>query len=75
MAAGSVLFSKRFLLIALVVCAALHVAGLRSRRLTPAWPNVAVATTGSFKPDGAYPGEPFAHAVGVRAWGSWSGSD
>ena len=75
MAAASVLFSKRFLLLALAVCAALHVACLRSRRITPALPDVAVATTDSFQPNGGYPGEPFAHAAGVRAWGSRSGSD
>lgn len=34
-----------------------------------------MAATGSFTPDGQYPGEPFARTEGVRSWGSWSGAD
>lgn len=66
---------KRFLLLALAVAAVLHVATVVSRRITPAFPHVAFVATGSFTPDGQYPGEPFARADGVRKWGSWSGGD
>lgn len=68
-------FGRRFLLLALVVTAALQLASVASRRITPAFPDVAFTATGSFTPDGHYPGEPFAAAIGVRTWGSWSGSD
>ncbi|MBL9211766.1 MAG: hypothetical protein JNL92_14950 [Opitutaceae bacterium] len=66
---------KRLLLLALAVAALLHAASVLSRRVTPAFPGVPCTVTGSFTPDGQYPGEPFASAVGVRLWGSWSGSD
>lgn len=69
------LSGKRFLLLALAVAAVLHVATVASRRITPAFPHVAFVATGSFTPDGQYPGEPFARADGVRKWGSWSGGD
>ncbi len=69
------LLSKRHLIIGLAVCAILHVACLRTRHLTPAHSAVVIAAAGSFQPDGWYPGEPFAGAKGVRAWGSWSGAD
>jgi hypothetical protein len=70
-----VLPGKRHLLIALAICAGLHIASGIARRVTPASPGVSVAAEGSFTPGGQYPGEPFAHAIGVRSWGSWSGSD
>lgn len=63
------------LLLAGVVCALLHLASLASRRVTPAFPDVPFTATGSFTPDGQYPGERFTPAVGVRMWGSWSGGD
>jgi len=71
----AVRLGKRHLLLACAVCALLLVASLASRRVTPAFPKVTFAATGSFTPDGQYPGEPFTPAVGVRMWGSWSGSD
>lgn len=66
---------KRHLLIGLAVCAVLHMASLGTRRLAPADATIAVATNGSFQPGGQYAGDPFTNAVGVRTWGSWSGSD
>ena len=75
MVAGSFLFSRRLLLIALGVCVVLQGLSLRARRIVPAHNGVAVATTGSFQPAGWFPGEAFAQTHGVRAWGSWSGAD
>ena len=71
------LFGKRHLLIALAlaICAFLQIASVRTRRIIPARPEVPVATEGFFQPDGEYPGEALANRSGVRAWGSWSGSD
>ena len=69
------LFSKRYLLFGVALCAILNIASRRLLRITPAHGEVPVATEGSFAPGGWYPGEPLADAVGVRAWGSWSGSD
>lgn len=66
---------KRHLVIALAICAALYAASLGTRRITAAQSDVPIAAEGSFQPDGQYPGEAFVHATGVRAWGSWSGSD
>jgi hypothetical protein len=66
---------KRYLIVGLAICAALQLASVRSRRITPAHADVAVSATGSFQPDGQYPGEPFTRAIEVRTWGSWSGSD
>jgi hypothetical protein len=63
------------LLFACVLCAIFYVVSLRTRRITPAHPEVSAAAEGSFQRDGQYPGATFANAVGVRAWGSWSGSD
>ncbi len=68
-------FSKRFLLLGLAICALLHIATRSTRLHHPAFPKVEVAAEGSFKPEGWYPGEPFADTRGVRAWGSWSGGD
>ena len=65
----------RHLIFALLACALLYTAALTTRRITPAWPQLGVQPEGAFKPDGQYPGEPFADAAGVRTWGSWSGSD
>jgi hypothetical protein len=70
-----VFLSKRHLIIGLAVCAIVQLAALKTRRITAAQPDVPVAIEGSFQRDGQYPGAPFANAVGVRAWGSWSGSD
>lgn len=67
--------TKRQLLLGLAVCAVLLLASLGSHRLTPAHTGVAVSIEGSFTRDGQFPGEPYPDAVGVRAWGSWSGSD
>ncbi|WP_414663862.1 hypothetical protein [Horticoccus sp. 23ND18S-11] len=69
------LLRPRHLFVAIAVCALLQIASLTTRRITPALPAVAVATEGSFTPDGQYPGERFTGAAGVRAWGSWSGAD
>ncbi|MES2693426.1 MAG: hypothetical protein V4773_08135 [Verrucomicrobiota bacterium] len=69
------LFRPRYLLLGIAVCAVLFLAHQWSLRLTPALPSVAVSATETFTEGGWYPGKPFAHAVGVRAWGSWSGSD
>lgn len=69
------LIRRRYLLLALVACVILQAASHALRRITPAHPDVAVAASGSFTPDGWYPGAPFADAVNVRGWGSWSGSD
>ena len=66
---------KRHLLIGLAVCACLHLASICTRRIAPAYADVPFATEGSFERDGQYPGEAFAGAAKVRAWGSWSGSD
>jgi hypothetical protein len=66
---------KRLLLLAFTVAALLHAASVLSRRVTPAFPDVPFVATGSFTPDGQYPGERFTPAVGVRMWGSWSGGD
>src|SRR4051812_42519692 len=74
MIGAPVLFSKRQLLVGLILCAVLQLASLRSRRITPAFTAVQVDASGSFKPDGQYPGERL-NATGVRGWGSWSGSD
>lgn len=63
------------MLVGVALAAVLQLASLQSRRISPALAEVPVATAGSFQPDGEYPGEPFADARGVRAWGSWSGSD
>src|SRR5687768_3529591 len=71
----SVFLGKRHLLVGLAVCACLHLASIRTGRITPANADVPVAIEGSFERDGQYPGEAFAGALKVRAWGSWSGSD
>ncbi len=75
MVPASVLSPPRFLLLGLAVCALLLFASRQTRPLLPAHRDAPAAATGSFQPDGWYPGEPFAHARGVRAWGSWSGGD
>src|SRR3954468_3663022 len=75
MVTNPVLSSRRWLLFGLIASAALYVVGLGTLRIKPASPKVAVRVEGSFQPNGWYPGEPFANAPTVRAWGSWSGSD
>jgi len=75
MVAAAVSLPQRLLLLGLAVCALLHFASRGTRMHTAAFPAVAVATEGSFKPEGWYPGEPFADTREVRAWGSWSGGD
>ena len=74
MAAHSLLNSKRRLVIAVTIVAALQIAHTRARRITSAQPGVAAALEGSFQLGGVHPGEPL-DVRGVRAWGSWSGSD
>src|SRR5687767_15277211 len=71
----SVFLGKHNLLVGLAICAGLHLASIRATRITPAHAEVSAATEGSFERDGQYPGEVFAGAVILRAWGSWSGSD
>ena len=68
-------FGKRQLLIGLAIGVCLQIAAGVTRRILPAQPEVPAAIDGSFQPGGEYPGQPFADAVGVRSWGSWSGSD
>ncbi len=70
-----VLSPPRLLLLGLAVSALLFAASGLLRALRPAFRDVPAAATGSFQPDGWHPGEPLASARGVRAWGSWSGSD
>jgi hypothetical protein len=66
---------RRYLLLALALCAALYAASLGTRRIAPAHRDAAAQIEGAFTRDGQHPGEPFARAPGVRAWGSWSGHD
>lgn len=67
--------TTRHLLFGIAVVAALLATNPGNQPILPAHPDVAVALEGSFTPDGQFPGAAYAHAQGVRAWGSWSGSD
>jgi hypothetical protein len=68
--------SPRFLATAAVVVGVLlWLANQQAAKIQPAFSSVPVVAKGSFTPGGWYQGEPFAHAEGVRAWGSWSGAD
>ncbi len=70
------MFLKRSsLLLAVVVCAALHVGSLLLLRIRPAHERLEVQVDGQFATEGWYKGEPFVTAKPVRAWGSWCGSD
>ena len=66
---------RSHLVFAVLVCALLYAAMLATRRLQPAFPGLTATTEGAFQPNGQYPGEPIAHADGIRLWGSWAGSD
>jgi len=67
--------TTRQLLLGIAVVAALLATNPGKQPILPAHPEAAVALEGSFTPNGQFPGTPYAHAEGVRAWGSWSGSD
>jgi hypothetical protein len=67
--------SPRFVIIAVIVCAALLLVSRRLARVVPLAPDLAVQTEGLFTPNGQYQQQQPSNAVHVRVWGSWSGSD
>jgi len=67
--------NRSHLLLAVLASAALYVGALVTRPITPSLPGLPAQVGGVFPLDGQYRSEPFAHATGVRLWGSWAGSD
>ncbi len=64
------------LLLAGVLCAALHLLVWRTGLIHPAHSALVATTTGDFTEGGGwFEGEPFITAAPVRAWGSWTGDD
>lgn len=70
------MFKRSTLLVAVALCAVLHVARLVVLRTGPAHAPLATRSEGRFTEGGGwYPGEPFVSEKPVRAWGSWCDSD
>ncbi len=68
--------SRASLLVAVALCAVLHVASHFALRTTPAHAALPARSDGRFTEGGGwYPGEPLVSGKDVRAWGSWCDSD